>query len=139
MRHASWGSQVCLMASTFAGPGLHGCAAGEPARFEIRARDARGHAVPEAEAAFIVEVFAGDERITGRDPTASALFSGPQSTPSGTLCRSVSRLKIQTHDSWSCKDLLHAIRAGSLHEPALHESAMHAADLSPVDVLLPLG
>lgn len=59
---------VCLAASAFAGPGLDGCTAGEPARFEIQSRDSRGHAVPSGEAAFVVEVFAGDERVTGEFP-----------------------------------------------------------------------
>lgn len=59
---------VCLAASAFAGPGLDGCTAGEPARFETRSRDSRGHAVPSGEAAFVVEVLAGDERVTGEFP-----------------------------------------------------------------------
>ncbi|CAL8470626.1 g10168 [Coccomyxa elongata] len=57
--------EVCLAASGFAGPGLDGCTAGEPAHFQITARDARGHAVPDCEAAFVVEVFAGDQRVSG--------------------------------------------------------------------------
>ncbi len=57
--------EVCLAASGFAGPGLDGCTAGEPTHFQITARDARGHAVPDCEAAFVVEVFAGEERVSG--------------------------------------------------------------------------
>ena len=60
--------EVCLAASGFAGPGLEACTAGEPAHFQIAARDARGHAVPEGMAAFVVEVFAGDEGVSGTWP-----------------------------------------------------------------------
>ena len=64
--HAQPGA-ACLETSGFEGAGLLECAAGVPAKFGIRARDAHRHAVADSGAAgsFSVEVCAGEERCQG--------------------------------------------------------------------------